>query len=129
MNLKILLPTEILLDETVEKVSAEAENGSFVLLPNHIDFVAPLVPGILSFTSGGGGETFVAVDEGTLVKCGDEVLVSVRQGVRGTDLDSLEDTVEGEFRQLGDRERQARSAVAKLEAGFIRGFVETGGGQ
>lgn len=129
MNLKILLPTEILLDQTVEKVSAEAENGSFVLLPNHIDFVAPLVPGILSFTAGGGGETFVAVDEGTLVKCGDEVLVSVRQGVRGTDLDSLEDTVEGEFRQLGDRERQARSAVAKLEAGFIRGFVETGGGQ
>jgi len=129
MNLKVLLPTEILLDETVDQVSAEAENGSFVLLPNHIDFVAPLVPGILSFVAGGTGETFVAVDEGTLVKCGDEVLVSVRQGVRGTDLHSLEDTVEREFRQLGDRERQARSAVAKLEAGFIRGFVETGGGQ
>jgi len=51
MNLKILLPTEILLDEEVTKVSAEAENGSFTLLPNHIDFVTAIVPGILFFES------------------------------------------------------------------------------
>jgi len=44
MRLKVLLPTEVLMDVEVTKVSAEAENGSFCLLPRHIDFVAALAP-------------------------------------------------------------------------------------
>ena len=52
MRLKVLLPTKILIDEEVTKVVAEAEDGSFCILPRHIDFVSALVPGIFSFTSG-----------------------------------------------------------------------------
>ena len=49
MTLKVLLPERVLLEQEVAKVTAEAENGSFCLLPGHIDFTAALVPGILSF--------------------------------------------------------------------------------
>ena len=76
MNLKILLPAGVLLNEDVIKVIAEAVNGSFCLLPRHIDFLAALAPGILSFVSTEGKEEFLAVDEGVLVKAGPEVLVS-----------------------------------------------------
>ena len=55
MRLTVLLPTEILVDEEVVKVVAEAQNGSFCLLPRHIDFVAALVPGLLSFVKTGRG--------------------------------------------------------------------------
>jgi ATP synthase protein I len=79
MRLKVLLPTEVLLNEAVTKVIAEAENGSFCLLPRHIDFVAALVPGLLSFTIDEGHEEFLAIDEGILVKCGAEVLVSTKE--------------------------------------------------
>ena len=44
MMLKILLPAEVLLRQEVKKIVAEAENGSFCLMPNHIDFVATLAP-------------------------------------------------------------------------------------
>ncbi len=67
MRLKVLLPTEVLVDQLVTKVIAEAENGSFCLLPRHIDFVAALAPGILSFEVESGQEGFVAVDQGILV--------------------------------------------------------------
>jgi F-type H+-transporting ATPase subunit epsilon len=84
MKLKVLLPTEILVDEAVRKITAEAANGSFCLLPRHIDFVTALVPGLLSFeTQKEGQEVFVAVAEGVLVKSGEEVLVSVRNAARG----------------------------------------------
>ena len=72
MRLKVLLPTKVLIDEPVAKVIAEAENGSFCLEERHIDFVAALVPGLLSFRTPHNEEVFVAVDEGTLVKCGAE---------------------------------------------------------
>lgn len=48
MNLKILLPANLLLDAPVHKVVAVASNGSFCLLPKHADFVTSLVPGILA---------------------------------------------------------------------------------
>ena len=127
MKLKVLLPTEVLIDETASKITAEAENGCFCLLPNHIDFLAGLVPGLLFFESSKGEEVFLAVDEGVLVKCGFEVLVSVRNAVRGTDLETLKNTVEKEFKILDEKEQMTRNALAKLEASFIRGFLEVGG--
>jgi F-type H+-transporting ATPase subunit epsilon len=126
MKLKVLLPTEILVDQEVTKVIAEAENGSFCLLPRHIDFVAALPPGILIFESAEGHEEFIAVDEGTLVKVGQEVLVSTRNAVRSSELGTLKQIVEQEFRVLDDREKMAHSASAKLEADLVRRFIELG---
>ncbi|AVZ29517.1 F0F1 ATP synthase subunit epsilon [Nodularia spumigena] len=127
MKLRVLLPTQILLEETANKINAEAENGAFCILPNHIDFVTALVPGILSFDSQNGEEIFLAVDQGILVKCGAEVLVSTRNAIRGTDLETLQQTVETQFKTLNEREKMARAAATKLEIGFIRGLVEMGG--
>ncbi len=125
MKLKILLPTEIMVDEEVTKVTAEAGNGSFCLLPRHIDFVAALVPGLLSFVKAGNEvEEFLAVDEGILVKCGPEVLISTRKAVRGPELGQLRETVEKTFKVLTDQEKRARSALANLEANFIRRFLK-----
>jgi F-type H+-transporting ATPase subunit epsilon len=124
MNLKILLPTEILLDEEVRKVTAEAQNGSFCLLPRHIDLVAALIPGLLSFENREGKETFVAVDEGVLVKYGQDVLVSTRSAVRGGELGELRQIVEERFMVLDEKEKTARTALARIEAGFVRRFLE-----
>ena len=114
MRLKVLLPTEVLIDTEVTKVIAEAENGAFCLLPRHIDVVAALVPGLLSYVPPDGGESFVAVDEGMLVKCGPEVLVSTRQAVRGADLGQLKQTVEAQFRRVDERGAMARGISQEL---------------
>jgi F-type H+-transporting ATPase subunit epsilon len=124
MHLSLLLPTEVLVDEAVSKIVAEAENGFFCLLPRHVDCVAALVPGILYYTTPGGEERYAAVDEGTLVKCGDHVRVSVLNGAAGTDLDALQTLVAESFLELGDEERRARTALARLEAGAMRRFIE-----
>jgi F-type H+-transporting ATPase subunit epsilon len=124
MNLKVLLPTEVLIDEEVRKVTAEAQNGSFCLRPRHIDFAAALVPGLLSFEDSEGRETFVAVDEGVLVKYGQHVLVSTRNAVRGGELGELRRIVEERFMVLDEKEKTVRTAVAKIEAGFVRRFLE-----
>lgn len=123
MTLKILLPERVVLDETVDKVVAEGPEGSFGLLPRHIDYVSPLVPGILSYTHDE-EETFLAVDEGVLVKCGDDVLVSVRDAVLGPDLESLHATVRDQFTERREQEKAMHSALAKLESEVVRRFME-----
>ncbi|MDJ0747404.1 MAG: F0F1 ATP synthase subunit epsilon [Xenococcaceae cyanobacterium MO_167.B27] len=128
MQLKILIPTEVLVDREVTKVIAEAENGHFCLLPHHIDFVAALVPGILSFTIETGEEIFVAVDEGILVKCNREVLVSARNAIKGKDLETLKETVAQQYQILDEKEKLTRSALAQFEASMMRHFKELGNG-
>lgn len=121
MRLRVYLPDKILVDTEVDKVVAEAENGSFCLLPRHIDFVASLVPGIMSFERpDSGNEEFLAVDEGILVKNGSEVTVSTRNAMHSDDLGRLKRAVEEEFVMLDDEERQMRSIIARLETDFVR---------
>lgn len=127
MHLKVLLPSEVLIEEKVEKVTAEAQNGSFCLLPRHIDFVAALVPGLLSYETVDGKEVFLAVDEGILIKCDDEVTVSTLNAVQGLRLGELRKTVEERFEEMDEREKTVRSAMAKIEAGFVRRFLEIQG--
>ncbi len=123
MKLKILLPAEIFLTEEVTKVVAEAENGFFCLLPQHVDFTAALAPGVFSFTSGD-AETHLAIDGGTLIKKGAEVLVSTRNAVRGPELGTLKGVVIKQFEEIDEREKKARSAAAKLEVDLLRRFME-----
>lgn len=124
MRLKVLVPARVLVDKAVAKINAEAVDGSFCILPRHIDFVAALVPGLLSFTDQGGRETVIAVDHGTLVKRDAEVLVSVRRAIKGGELENLRKRVREEFSVLDEREQKARTAAAKIEADFIRRYLE-----
>jgi F-type H+-transporting ATPase subunit epsilon len=124
MDLRILLPASVMLEERVSRVTAEGPDGYFCLLPNHIDFTSRLVPGLFFYEDEQGREVVVALDEGVLVKVGKEVRVAVRDGVRGEDLGTLERTIQERFRVLDDREKAEISAVAKIEANFVRRFLE-----
>lgn len=124
MRLQVLLPSGVHLDEEhVSKVVAEGTHGTFVLLPRHVDFVAPVVPGILLFEQDG-QETVLGVDEGVLVKRGGHVRVSVRDAVRGQDLHRIRLLVSERFEELDEREKRARTALARLEASFYRRVIE-----
>lgn len=121
MELNILLPFDIFTTQkNVSCIVAETPHGSFGILPNRLDCVAALTPGILTYTTTANGEVHVAVDEGVLVKAGTEVFVSVRRALAGKNLADLRQLVEREFMTLNDEERNTRSVMAKLEAGFLR---------
>jgi F-type H+-transporting ATPase subunit epsilon len=124
MNCKILLPSEVFFNKEVAKVVAEAGNGSFCLLPQHIDFAASLVPGLLRIVGPEGKEEFFAVDEGILVKRGSDVMVSTRNVIRIPDLGQLKQVVDEQFKALDDKEKAARTAAARLEADLVRRFME-----
>jgi len=124
MRLRVLCPTELVVDERAVKIVAEAANGWFCMLPRHVDFVAALVPGILLYSPLDAVERYLALDEGTLVKRGRDVLVSVTSAVSSDDLGALHRAVEEQFRELDDEARAARSALARLEAGALRRFLE-----
>ena len=124
MQMGIYLPSHVFWEsDKVNKVVAEGLEGYFTLLPKHIDYVAVLVPGILTVESAG-AENLFAVDHGTLVKQGGTVRIATRNCVQGTDITSLSAIVDQEFQELDDMERKVRTALTGLEHAMIRKFAE-----
>lgn len=120
MELIILLPYRIFAEiKNVSSIIAETSKGSFGLLPKRLDCVAAIVPSIFSYETGSKSKHYLAVDEGILIKAGSQVMVSVRNAFRGTDLGKLHESVENEYKKLDDTEREIRSTMAKMESGFL----------
>ncbi|WP_100644552.1 F0F1 ATP synthase subunit epsilon [Alteromonas facilis] len=125
MHLKLLLPNQVFLDQTdVSEIIFETKQGAFGLLPHRRDCVAPLTPGILTFSTREGIEVFVAVDEGVLVKTGLEVLISVRSAIVGQDLSLLRKTVQQDFLRKSEQAQQVSAVMAKLESSFLHRFAK-----
>ncbi|AWV91383.1 F0F1 ATP synthase subunit epsilon [Bradymonas sediminis] len=124
MTLKILLPAKVFaLEQNVVRIVAETPGGSFGILPRRLDCVAALEPGIFTYETDDAQEVFVAIDEGVLVKAGSVVTVSARRAIGGVDLEKLRNAVEEEFLTLTEHEQVLRSAMARLEVGFMRRLV------
>jgi F-type H+-transporting ATPase subunit epsilon len=121
MQLKILLPFGVFNEtKNVRSIVIETSAGSYGFLPQRLDCVAALVPGIFSYQT----ETvhYIAIDQGILVKVGSDVLISVRNAFAGAELGKLRESVEKEFLNLEEKERDVRTMMAKMESGFVQTF-------
>lgn len=123
MHLSVFLPTSQLLKEEVSKVKGESLAGEFTLKPRHIDYVTALAPGIFSYVTTSGQERFLAMDYGILVKQGEQVKIATRLAISG-ELGQLSQEVEKMLEESDDREAQNRTAIAKLEVGFLKRFLD-----
>lgn len=124
MKLKVLVPDRILVEREVSRISAWAHNGSFCLLPRHVDFATALAPGLLAYEDDEEHAEFLALDEGVLVKQGAEVLVATRKAVSEPELEQLKRDLEEKIVALETEEQETRDVVARLESDFARYIME-----
>ena len=118
MDVKILLPYKVFAEvKNVKAVTADTNAGSYGFLPQRLDCVAILVPGIFSYETD--GVHYLAVDAGILIKTGSQILVSVRNAIGGVDLGKLGEAVNNEFLKVDDSEKNIRYVVEKLEGGLM----------
>ncbi len=122
LRLSVTTPTEVVVQvDDVAAVRAEDETGAFGILPGHTCFLTALTVSVLSWRDGAGAEGHVAVRGGVLaVRDGRWVEVATREAVRGDNLHQLEHNVLAAFRETEEREKEARSATARLHLAAIR---------
>lgn len=125
MVLKILLPNKVFAKyRNVARIIIETPEGAYGILPNRRDCSAALTPGILTYTTGSGQDKYIAIDQGIFVKKGKDVLVSVRQAIKGLGLSQLHEAVKNEFLILDEKQQEIRFAMDKLESSFLQRLTE-----
>ena len=125
MNLHILLPNKVFAKhKNVSRVIVETLEGSYGILPNRRDCTAALAPGILTYEIQSGKEIYLAIDQGIMVKKGNDVLVSVRQAIQGIGLSQLREAIKAEFLTLDEKQQEIRFAMDKLESSFLQRLTE-----
>ncbi|MCF4008689.1 F0F1 ATP synthase subunit epsilon [Rheinheimera sp. UJ63] len=121
MKLKICLPFAVFTEQNqIHNLIVDTTDGAFGLLEHRQDCVALVVPGILSYRMPDGEDIYVAVDQGVLVKVGEQITMSVRRAYSGVPLTQLHQMVSDEFLKLDAQQQLMRNVMAKLESGFVR---------
>jgi F-type H+-transporting ATPase subunit epsilon len=121
--LKVVTPGSVVIDREVDQISAESTQGWFTMLPRHADAVVDLTQGLVVYVADG-QESFLAVDGGTLVKCGSSVDIATGEAFLGASARELQRELRESFADLDERERRSRRALAHLEGDVTRGLLE-----
>ncbi len=124
MQVKIILPHQIFWQQDeILRLVVETSNGSFGILPRRLDCILTLRPGLLVYETTS-GEGCMALDSGFLLKRGAQVSIVVRRAVKDAAISDLHQAVSAEFLRISEHEGQVRSALERLESGFVRRLME-----
>jgi F-type H+-transporting ATPase subunit epsilon len=104
LNLKIITPEKILVDEKVDAVYSNAVDGEFGILPGHIPFMTALGIGITKYVKDNNYE-FVATIGGTFQVTDNNVIILSEIAELGKDID------------ISRAKAAEERAVARLRAG------------
>ena len=124
MKLKVTSPIGIVLKEEIQKIDFEALDGHFTLLPRHQDFVTAMPPNIVAYQTTDNQMHYMACNRGILVKKGDGVYVSVHRAVLSETLNDLASVIAIEFKNDDEQLKEVNTAMARLEVGLSRGFMQ-----
>lgn len=125
MRLLLSVPTGIVLDTRVTKVSSESDRGAFTILPRHADGAMVLRPGLLSYVGEeNGAEKFVVIDEGVLVKADRDLRVACRRAVVAGGLHDARAALAEYLHGQSEHERKAKAVLMTLEAEVLRRLGE-----
>jgi F-type H+-transporting ATPase subunit epsilon len=123
MTVEIVEPASRHRYENVQELIAEGVDGSFALLPNHVDFASVLDSGLLVLVIEN-EEQYAAVDRGVLTKVGDEVEIATPRSVTGKPLGQIREAVQSEFVSEEQHERRVLSTMTKIQTDMARKIFE-----
>jgi F-type H+-transporting ATPase subunit epsilon len=120
LELEIIAPDRVLLEDRVVSLQAADASGRFGLRPGHEDFMTVLVPCVVRYRPEHGAERFAAVDGGVLLLERGRVSIATRDAVVADQIDRVADAAAAMLAARREKEQAARSGFAELEVTLLR---------
>lgn len=116
IQLKVVTPSKVFLElDGVQHIMIDTIEGSYGILPNRLDFVAILEPGIMLFEESSGETSYIAHNIGLVVKKGNEVTISTHDAMQEAELGKIKESLHEEVLRLEESEAHIRQVIADIE--------------
>ncbi|WGI24290.1 F0F1 ATP synthase subunit epsilon [Halomonas alkaliantarctica] len=123
MNLSIVTPLAIVVEEEIDSLRAEDTSGSFGILGHHAPFLTSLTLSIISWRVAS-AEHFCAIRGGVLtVDNSGDIEIATREAVMGDDLATLDADVLARFETEAEEERAEHIESVRLQLNVIRQMI------
>ena len=128
-----MTPEKIVDELEISRLSAEGEEGSFVILPGHIDLLSILKRCIVTIQDKASTFQVYAADGGVLTKEGDTVRISSPFVVKGENVvsedpeEGLAAVIERSLKKLEKESADVQTGSFRLESDLVRRMVELRG--
>ncbi|MFQ5541620.1 MAG: F0F1 ATP synthase subunit epsilon [Candidatus Binatia bacterium] len=124
IQLKLVTPSRVLLDEEVDEVTAPGTLGEFGVLPNHISFLGTLEIGEVSYKRGG-NSVHLALSGGYAEVLDNVMTVLANAAEFGDEIDverahRAHEKAENKLEELNREDRDFSAAEAALQRALIR---------
>jgi F-type H+-transporting ATPase subunit epsilon len=124
ITLRVVTPSQMLLDEEVDEVTAPGELGEFGVLPNHIAFLSTLVPGEMSYKQGV-TKTILAISGGYAEVLDNVMTVLASTAEFGVEIDipraqQAKEHAEKLLAELNPEDKEWKMAQAALQKALVR---------
>lgn len=133
MKFIIMTPNRVIDKLDAVKVSAIGLEGSFSILPGHVDLLSVLVRCIVTASGENGSTSVYAADGGVLVKQDDQVMISTPMAVKGDPVSDsnpemgITESIEKTLKKLKEESDQIKTETFRMETDLIRRMVELKG--
>ncbi len=127
IQLKVITPLKLVLDENVDELVAPGELGEFGILPGHVPFVSTLNPGELRYKQGSNEK--VLIIDGGLADIKDDVvniLTDLAQSPSDIDIVAAQKEVESLEKELSDLEDNTDTDKTELQRKLKLAHVKAG---
>ena len=128
INLKVITPSNLVIDEEVDEVVAPGDLGEFGVLPGHVPFLTTLMPGGLTYKING-VEKSIIIDGGIAEVREDKVNVLTGNVFTSDEIDSEASRREAEsileeLKDFGGSEKELREIERRLRLAEVKANIE-----
>lgn len=127
LNLRIYTPEKLVLEEEILKITVNGEEGSFTILPRHIDYISSFNDCIIYYTDKNEKVKFIAVNQGILTKTGRNIEISTFHIITGNSLQELKNNMNemaSKSEDLANYDQKINQNLKQIEFNLFKKIME-----
>ena len=127
LNLRVYTPEKLFLEKEIVKITLNGKEGSFSILPKHVDYISSFNDCIMCYTDIFKRVNFLATNQGIITKVGRNVEISTFHVVVGNSLAELKDNINElsqKSEELTNKDVESSKDLRKIELSILKKIME-----
>lgn len=127
LNLRIYTPEKLFLESEILKITLSGKEGSFSILPKHVDYISSFDDCIMCYVDNTGNTNFLATNQGIITKIGRNIEISTFHIITGKSLKEIKDNlneVSKKSDKLINMDNKISENLRKMELSILKKIME-----